>query len=33
MIITFGIGFLIVLLPERKRALHDMISGTMVVKV
>ena len=32
-IITFGYGFLIVLLPGRKRALHDMISGTMVVKV
>ena len=32
-IITFGIGFLIVLLPGRKRALHDILSGTMVVKV
>ena len=32
-IITFCIGFLIVLLPGRKRALHDIISGTMVVKV
>jgi uncharacterized RDD family membrane protein YckC len=31
--ITFGIGFLIVLLPGRKRALHDMLSGTLVVKV
>ena len=31
--IIFGIGFLMVAFTERKRGLHDMIAGTLVVKV
>ena len=30
--VTLGLGFFVILLSGRKRALHDMISGTMVVK-
>jgi uncharacterized RDD family membrane protein YckC len=31
--IIFGIGFLMVAFTDRKRGLHDMIAGTLVVKV
>lgn len=29
---TFGIGYLLVAFDERKRALHDMIAGTLVIQ-
>jgi len=32
-IFTLGIGFLLAAIPPAKRALHDMIAGTVVVKV
>jgi len=32
-IFTLGIGFLIAAIPPAKRALHDLIAGTVVVKV
>jgi uncharacterized RDD family membrane protein YckC len=31
--LILGIGFLMVAFTERKRGLHDMIAGTLVVKV
>jgi len=30
-LVTLGIGFLMVLVTERRRALHDLLAGTMVV--
>jgi uncharacterized RDD family membrane protein YckC len=32
-IFTLGIGFLLAAIPPAKRALHDMVAGTAVVKV
>jgi uncharacterized RDD family membrane protein YckC len=31
-IFTLGIGFLLAAVPPAKRALHDMIAGTVVVR-
>ncbi|HET6466606.1 MAG TPA: RDD family protein [Nitrospiria bacterium] len=32
-VLSFGFGFLLAAVPPAKRALHDMIAGTVVVKV
>ena len=32
-ILTLGVGFLLAAVPPAKRALHDLIAGTVVVKV
>ena len=31
-VLTFNIGFLMAAFTDRKRALHDMVAGTLVVK-
>jgi uncharacterized RDD family membrane protein YckC len=31
-VLTLGIGFLLVLLDDRRRALQDVIAGTVVVR-
>ena len=31
--IILGIGFLMIAFTDRKRGLHDMIAGTLVIKV
>jgi uncharacterized RDD family membrane protein YckC len=32
-VLTLGVGFLLAAIPPAKRALHDLIAGTVVVKV